>query len=340
VSRWLAESAGFSSNSALLDEHDALLLDLDGVVLLGTAAIPAALEPVRVARGAGLAVVFVTNNASRVAAQVAVELTAAGVPATADDVVGAAEAAGTLLAEYVPAGGAVLVTGGEGLRSQVRALGLRITEHADEAEAVLQGYAPDLTYRQLAEAALAVRRGIPWIAANLDATLPTERGLVPGNGSLVAMVAHATGRRPVVAGKPGTALHDEAVRRAQASRPLVVGDRLDTDIEGANAAAVPSLLVLTGVTDVAELAAAPPEQRPTYLAADLGGVLVAHPSVEVTEGRSARCRDAAVRLDDDRVVTVDDKRGPDGIDVLRAAVALAWATADATGSLPALEQRP
>ena len=216
---------------------------------------------------------FVTNNASSTPAGVVERLARAGVPATEAEVATSAQAAATLLATLVPAGSRVLVTGGDGLVVAVREAGFRIVYSATDApDAVVQGYSQGLAYGQLAETALAVRAGAFWVATNLDATIPTARGELPGNGSLVALVATATGRRPdAVAGKPERALHDEAVRRSGARRPLVVGDRLDTDVEGAARAGCDSLLVLTGVADEAAVANA--TTRPTYVGADLRALL-------------------------------------------------------------------
>jgi glycerol 3-phosphatase-2 len=259
--------------------YDVALLDLDGVVYRGDAPVPGAAAAVAGVRAAGMRVAFVTNNASRTPEAVVARLAAVGVPASVDEVVTAAQATATLLATLVPAGARVLVTGGEGLRTAVAGAGFAVVSRATDAPAaVVQGYAEELAYADLAEAALAVRAGAVWVASNLDATIPTARGELPGNGALVALVATATGRRPdASAGKPERALHDEAVRRTGARRPLVVGDRLDTDVEGANRTGCDSLLVLTGVTDAAALLAAPPQQRPTYVAADLGALLVPYP---------------------------------------------------------------
>jgi HAD superfamily hydrolase (TIGR01450 family) len=268
------------SREPLCTRYDVALLDLDGVVYRGEEPVPGAAEAVAAARAAGMRVAFVTNNASRTPAAVAAHLAAVGVPAAPEDVVTAAQAAATLLGTLVPAGSRVLVTGGAGLRVAVAEAGFAPAASADDGPAaVVQGYAPDLAYADLAEAALAVRAGAVWVATNLDATIPTARGELPGNGALVALVTHAArGRRPdASAGKPERALHEEAVRRSGAARPLVVGDRLDTDIEGANRAGCDSLLVLTGVTDEAALRAAPPERRPTYVARDLGALVLPYP---------------------------------------------------------------
>ncbi|NUT52998.1 MAG: HAD hydrolase-like protein, partial [Saccharothrix sp.] len=151
-----------------------------------------------------------------------------------------------------------------------RLRGFEPVDRADGALAVVQGLSPDLSWRELAEACVAIRRdGAHWIACNVDATLPTERGLLPGNGSLVAALRTATGVEPLVAGKPATPLLEQAAKSAGAQRPLVVGDRLDTDIAGAVNAGMDSLLVLTGVSTEEEAMSLPEDRRPTYVGADL-----------------------------------------------------------------------
>ena len=336
-----------ASPQPLVERYDAALLDLDGVVYVGQSAVEHAAEAIRDARSAGCRVAFVTNNASRPPATIAAHLRDLGVAAEVDDVVTSAQAAARLLADRLPAGAPVLVTGAQGLREQVELAGLRVVTSADdEPAAVAQGYSEDLTYADLAEASLAVRAGALWVAANTDTTMPSPRGLLPGNGALVAAVAAATGESPLVAGKPQLPLHQEAVARTGAQRPLVVGDRLDTDIEGAVAAATPSLLVLTGVCTPAELLVAPPEGRPTYVAADLRGLLEAHAGPQqdgdgFTCGRwRATPRDGSV---DVRRVDDQGDEAEDSVDWLRAAVAATWPLVDdgrrparvcVSGSLP------
>ncbi len=275
------------SPAPLCETYDVALLDLDGVVYRGDEPVPGAADAIAAARAAGMRMAFVTNNASRTPAAVVARLADAGVPAREDEVATAAQAAATLLRTLVRDGARVLVTGGEGLRVATAEAGFTlVTSAADAPEAVVQGYDPSLAYADLAETALAVRNGAVWVASNLDATIPTARGELPGNGSLVALVATATGRRPdAAAGKPERALHDEAVRRSGARRPLVVGDRLDTDVEGARRAGCDSLLVLTGVTTPAMLAQAPPHQRPTYVGDDLRALLA--PGVRAAYGAAA-----------------------------------------------------
>ncbi len=258
--------------SALLDHHDVLLVDLDGTLYKGAGAVPGAVEAVRNAAERGVRTAFVTNNASRRPSDVAAHLVELGFPAVVDDVVTSAQAGAAMLAEQLPTGAPVLVVGTDALAAEVTGVGLTVTARAEAATAVIQGHSPDTGWRLLAEATVALRAGAVWVACNLDPTLPTERGPLPGNGSMVAVVRIASGREPQVAGKPAPALVNASVKRLGARRPLMVGDRLDTDIEGGRVAGMPSLLVLTGVSDAAELLAAPPHRRPDYVAADLGAL--------------------------------------------------------------------
>lgn len=269
------------STTALVEQCDAVLLDLDGVLYIGASAIEGAPEAVAAVTAAGVAIAFVTNNASRTPATVAEHLRSLGIPAGPHDVVTSAQATATVLAATVPPGSRVLVVGGDGLWAALREKGLvPVRSRAEDPAAVAQGFSPDVGWRMLAEGTAAVRGGLPWVASNLDLTIPTDLGISPGNGTLVQVIASASGRRPVVAGKPETPLHLESAKRVNSHHPLVVGDRLDTDIEGANRAGVPSLLVLTGVTTVDDLLRAPPEHRPTYLAEGLDdGLLQPHPPV-------------------------------------------------------------
>lgn len=256
--------------SSLLSQHDALLLDLDGVVYAGASALPHAVAALESARHEGVHLAFVTNNASRTPGQVARMLTEMGVPAEPRDVVTSAQAAARVLAEILPSRSRVLVVGGEGLTEAVSERGFEVVDSAAaNPQAVAQGFSPDVGWRQLAEATYALHAGALYVASNTDLTIPTAQGIGPGNGLLVHAVRTASGVVPIVAGKPETPLMAESVERVAARRPLVVGDRLDTDIAGANRADIPSLLVLTGVTDVRGLLAAKGEERPTFVGLDL-----------------------------------------------------------------------
>jgi len=289
--------------------------------------VPYAATSVAAARAAGMRFAYVTNNASRSPATVAAKLTALDMPTDAAEVVTSAQAAARTLAEHLAPGAAVLVVGTDALADEVRAVGLRPVRTVDEAPgagpaAVVQGLAPTTSWADLAEAAVALHRGALWVAGNTDATLPTTRGPLPGNGAFVAALRLVTGREPLVSGKPDPSLHRESVARVGAQRPLVVGDRLDTDVLGAVRGGADSLLVLTGVVGLRELAQAPKGSRPTYVARDLRGLLHPHPEVEV-DGETARCGDAVARVERGAVTCADQSE-----DAVRALAALAWACAD------------
>ncbi len=258
--------------TTLLDRYDLVLADLDGTLYQGRAAIPGAVDAVRAAADRGVRTLYVTNNAARSPGDVAVHLAELGYPAGADDVATSSQAAAALLAEQLPDGAKVLVVGTAALAAEVTAVGLTPVDSADGATAVVQGLDPQLRYATLAEACIALRAGAAWVACNVDPTLPSERGPLPGNGSLVAVLRTATRLEPQIAGKPAPALMETAARRVGASAPLVVGDRLDTDIQGGRAAKMATLLVLTGVSDATELLTAPAEARPDYVGADLGAL--------------------------------------------------------------------
>ncbi|MEV7090105.1 HAD hydrolase-like protein [Streptomyces sp. NPDC093085] len=310
---------------ALSEAYDTALLDLDGVVYAGGAAIAHAVESLGAARGAGMRLAYVTNNALRPPEAVAAHLTELGVPAEPGDVITSAQAVARLIAEQLPAGSKVLVIGGDGLRIALRERGLEPVESADDGPAaVVQGYGgPELPWGRFAEACYAIDRGVPWFASNTDLTIPGARGIGPGNGAAVEVVRIATGAEPQVAGKPLPPMHRETILRTGARKALVVGDRLDTDIEGAFNGGVDSLLVLTGVTDGAALLAAEARHRPTYVDADLRGLLTGQPEVTARDGGFG-CGGWTASAGTDALSLAGDGAPLDG---LRALCAAAWTAA-------------
>ncbi len=293
-------------SAALWDEYDLAMLDLDGVVYVGAHAVPGAPEHLDRARQAGMHLAYVTNNASRPPSVVAEHLRELGIPAGDDDVVSSAQAAARLIAREVPAGSAVFVIGGTGLFEALAERDLKPVQTIEEDPvAVVSGYHPDLLWKTVINGAILVKRGLPWVASNMDMTVPTAEGLGPGNGVLVTAVADYAGRTPVVAGKPMTPLFEETRRRVGGEHPLVVGDRLDTDIEGARAAGLDSLLVMTGVTGAAELVSAAPGLRPSYVCADLSGLGAPQPAPVCREdghelgGWRARVDDGVLSVEGD-----------------------------------------
>lgn len=318
------------SEQPLAARYDCALLDLDGVVYVGGEPIVGAPEALAGARAEGMTLAFVTNNASRPPAEVARRLTSMGVPARADQVVTSAQAAAHEVASRVAAGSRVLVVGGDGLVEALQERGLiPVASSDDDPAAVLQGFGADVGWRHLADAAVAIRAGAVWIASNTDLTIPTRRGPAPGNGSLVNAVAAAVGHRPAaVAGKPFRPLFDETVERVGSRHPIVVGDRLDTDILGARSYGADSLLVMTGVTDLPALCTAPPDQRPTYVAWTLHGLLTSHEAPDGRNGSwslggwSVSARAGYVRV---------EESGAHRDDGLRTVVSACWAARDAAG---------
>lgn len=323
------------SGAVLADQHDVVLFDLDGVVYLGPAPVPGAAEGIAALRARGTTLGFVTNNAARSPEAVAQHLAALGVPCEPGDVTTSAQAGARLLAEHLPAGAPVLVLGTDALRDEVRARGLVEVASADDAPAgMIMGYDPQLLWPRLNEAAHAVQRGALFVATNTDTNRPTDRGLVPGHGTAVAAVRAAVDVDPLVAGKPSPPLLEEAVARTHATRALFVGDRLDTDVAGAHAAGLASLLVFSGSHRGRHLLTAPPDQRPDHLALDLRGLLDP-PLVVELDGGGARCRGLRVSEQDGALVLDPSSAGavtPEPVDqlaLLWAGARLTWAAADA-----------
>ncbi|MCL2595723.1 MAG: HAD-IIA family hydrolase [Promicromonosporaceae bacterium] len=315
------------SDIPLAEAYDLALVDLDGVTYKGHLPIDHAAPSLTSARALGQRLIFVTNNASRTPEEVAQQLTKLDIPSNGDDVMTAAQACAALLGTRLAPRAKVLVIGGDGLLAAVREAGFEIVASAeDQPEAVAQGFAPTLTWEHLAEAAYAVSAGAWHVASNGDLSLPTARGYAPGNGALVAAVAAATGVKPVSAGKPAPTMYQLAAARIGAKNPLVVGDRLDTDLGGARAAGYPGLHVLTGVSLARDAVLAEPWFRPNYIGADLRALTSPHPApIQLSEGwwecngRAARVVDEGLQL---------DGSGPTGIDAVRAACAAAWAAVD------------
>jgi HAD superfamily hydrolase (TIGR01450 family) len=320
------------SDEPLSRRYDVAVLDLDGVVYVGPAAVPGAADALRAAAAAGMRRAFVTNNAARTPAAVAAHLVELGLDAAPEDVVTSAQAAARLVAETVPAGAGVYVIGGDGLEEALRERGFEPVTRAgggvDGVAAVVQGYGPRMPWQQAVDGAILVRSGLPWVASNTDMTIPTDRGVGPGNGTLVRLVAEFAGRRPQVAGKPEPALFEETHDRVGGERPLVVGDRLDTDIEGAARLGWDSLLVMTGVTGLPELVAAPPRLRPTYVGADLAALNRPHPAPagegdQRSGGWTGRVRDGRLEVEGHGEVA----------DWWRVVASVAWRHLDDTGKV-------
>jgi glycerol 3-phosphatase-2 len=315
-----------AKTQSLLSRYDALFLDLDGVIYKGPHAIPHAVKAIN---SASVVCGYLTNNASRTPESVAEHLTSLGLKVQPRDVVTSPQAAVRVLADLIPAGSLVLVVGGEGLIREVETAGFQVTFQADDKPAaVIQGFSPELGWKHLAEASFALQRdeSCVWVATNTDWTIPVEQGVAPGNGALVSAVHLAVGRLATFAGKPEKALFDVARERfSSVHHPLMVGDRLDTDIAGANKAGIDSAVVLTGIDQAKQILAASPEEQPTYVLGDLRDLHKPYPevvkSVDADGVHTVEVGKAVVRRKD-HVVRV--ARAGNSLDLLRAGSAIIY----------------
>lgn len=329
--------------SRLIDDYDCAMFDLDGVVYLGPEPVVGAPESIADLRELGVRVGFVTNNAGRSPDVVVEHLNELGIECDADDVVTSAQAIAQLMARELPAGSKVLACGSQALADEMTAVGFNLVpDHTHAPDAVVQGYDPDMCFPRLDDAAFAVQRGARWYGSNTDINRPTNLGMTPGAGSQIACVRVCVDVDPIVAGKPYPPLLQETIRRMAATRPIFVGDRLDTDIEGANNVEIDSFLVFTGAHGKWELARAIPKQRPTAIGHDLRGLL--RPRREaVWNGDEVTCRGATARVVAGRIeVSAPLADLSQQLDALWAIVHLTWHSPelDATASLAALDRLP
>ncbi|MCS4489416.1 HAD hydrolase-like protein [Corynebacterium sp. ES2794-CONJ1] len=253
-----------------LDHYDSLLLDLDGTVWEGGRLLP---YVENVINETTVPVMYITNNASRHPSTVASLLSKMGVPTGTEQILTSAQAAVEMAADHLQPGDSVYVLGTDSFKDLATTAGYIVVDSADDnPKAVLHGHNPQTGWAQLSEAALAIAQGAKYFASNLDSTLPMERGLMVGNGSMIQAVVHATGIAPTSAGKPEPAMFYSAAAKLSSKRPLGVGDRLNTDIAGGVAAGFDTLHVLTGVSKHFALLRAPQHERPTYIARDFSDV--------------------------------------------------------------------
>lgn len=306
----------------LFQKFSTLLLDLDGVIYEGDNAIVDSVESIKAVRSLGVSVGYVTNNSSRTPDTIAQQLRGFGIELDAKDVISSAQAGVELLSTLIPGQSRVLVVGGEGLRSKVLEAGFELVSSSDDKPAaVIQGFAPDVCWKDLAEASYSIQAGAKWVATNQDWTIPREKGIAPGNGTLVSAVHTAVGQLPLVAGKPERAIFDTAMREFGATRAIYVGDRLDTDVVGANGAGLGSGLVMTGVTTRKELLAAKPDSRPHFILGTLKDLLSDYRAPVKTK-RGYKLGDAEVELLGNRVVV--SFGDPGSLDALKAACQTIW----------------
>ena len=257
---------------------DCVLFDLDGVVYHGSRAVDGAAEGINWLHSQHIPVSYVTNNATRTPEATAEKITGVGISVSADEVTTSAQVLAERLAERFGPGARIHLLGTTGLRIALEDAGLEITDTLDaKPVAIAQGLDPNIDYQAIVTACGIIRSGAEWWASNPDFSLITESGEIPGNGAFIDLIARLTDAEPVIVGKPAPHMMEFAANRLRARRPLMVGDRLDTDILGAHNVGVDSLLVMTGVTSMVEAVAAPAQLRPTHVAADLSGLLRPRP---------------------------------------------------------------
>lgn len=303
---------------SILKTHDSLLLDLDGTVWEGGQALQCVVD---VVNSCGIPTVYVTNNASRSPQTVAEMLGEIGVKTDAGHVVTSAQAAIRMAREDLSAGAKVLIIGANSFRALAREAGFEVVDSADDKPAaVLQGMDKSVGWTQLSEGAIAINNGAKYYASNLDTQLPTERGLAVGNGSLVAAITSTTGVEPKSAGKPEPAMFTQAAKLVGATKPLAVGDRLDTDIAGGNTAAMDTFHVLTGVSRELELIEAPVDLRPNFIGAGFHEL-----SLSEAQASPGAQGGFMARYDGYDIVLQGGNEKSTSIEALRTVLEVAWA---------------
>ena len=261
----------------IAERYDAFLFDLDGVLYRGSEPVPGAAAAVGALRALGKGLAFLTNNSARTPDEVAVHLGTVGVSARPEEVETSALSTAGLLREGSVA--TAYVVGERGLRDAITAAGIRLVdeevrEDGLDVDAVVVGWDRDVDYRKLRIASVAVQRGARLIASNADPSYPAPGGVAwPGAGAILAAIEATTGVRADVVGKPNATIFRAGLERAGGGRALVIGDRLETDIDGAARLGWDSMLVLTGIATREDLAGA--TNAPTYVAEDLSALVAA-----------------------------------------------------------------
>ncbi|WP_198586750.1 HAD-IIA family hydrolase [Glycomyces xiaoerkulensis] len=327
-----------AATEPLASAYDLALLDLDGVVYLLGQPIPESAATIGDLPVHDCEPVFVTNNASRSPETVAEALHGMDIPARADQILTSAQVVASGIVDRVGSGAKVLSIGSAALREALESAGLALADEPREAQAVAFGMTFDLTWRDLTAVTVAARSGALWAVANLDATLPTPDGPLPGSGALADAVSTALGRGPdLVAGKPRPPIYEAALARRPGGRAIMVGDRPDSDIEGANRAGIDSLLVFTGVVSPREALRLPPERRPTHLGWSIGALTETHPRLHWNEAVDrVECGGWTAVLERGRIVLGGEGADLDG---WRALCELSWAAMDMAGLDPDREPR-
>lgn len=229
----------------------AVLFDMDGVVYVGNQPLPGVQELFDYLDQTGRKWLCITNNASNTSQMFADKLAKMNIQAGPDRILGSAAATAAWLHEQSPAGGKVIMLGMEGLRTALLNEGFTLVDDPFEAEFAVAGINFNLVYEETANLTLAIRNGARFVGTNIDPTFPTERGQIPGTGSIIALLKAATGVEPEIVGKPYPGMYELAMHRLgveQKAETLMVGDRYETDIAGAAKLGLVTVGVLSGIS--------------------------------------------------------------------------------------------
>ena len=259
---------------ALIDSFDCVLLDLDGVVYLGKTPVPNAVKTITELQKRKVDIAVITNNGSVTAKSVSKWMKDFDLDFKPSSIVTSSQTLCWYLINNFQKGEKVLVVGSQGLRDSVSEAGFKVVSKSEKEPAVVvNGIDADISQKDLAEMCYAISKGAQWVSTNGDYTFPTEKGLAPGNGAFNALITSITGKSPILMGKPEPFMFLQAAKLFDAKKPIVVGDRLDTDIQGANKAGFKSMCVLTGVTDLNQIKMSSGQTSPTYVGKDLSALL-------------------------------------------------------------------
>ncbi|SES65223.1 4-nitrophenyl phosphatase [Salinibacillus kushneri] len=249
-----------------MKNYKGYLIDLDGTMYLGKEKIPYAQEFIAALNEKNIPHLFVTNNSSKRPDQVAEKLREMDIPAESDQVFTTSMATATFMAQKKQNAN-VYAIGEVGLLDAISDQQLELVDEG--ADFVVVGIDRDITYEKLAKGCLNLNQGAQYISTNADVTIPTERGFLPGNGSLTAVLEVATGQKPTFIGKPEPIIMQQALAKLGLAKEetLMVGDNYPTDIKAGMTAGLDTLLVLTGVTKKEDLQNV--DQQPTYVVNNL-----------------------------------------------------------------------
>jgi 4-nitrophenyl phosphatase len=262
--------------TGLARRFQSFLFDMDGVVYRGSQPLPCAVETIARLLACGRQVFFLTNNSGATREQYAERLQKMGLPISPESILTSGWATARYLKHHIP-NARLFVVGEEGLKQELKAADFQLIDDPEQQppDAVVVGIDRELTYRRLAQAQWAILQGAQFIATNTDATYPAEDRLLPGAGSIVAAIQTATGKRPLIIGKPNPRILLPLLdaHRISLDTTLIIGDRLETDIALAHALNMPSALVLTGVTSREDLQNAPLDLLPHWVLEHLGDLM-------------------------------------------------------------------